>query len=234
MSERVQRLHVIFARDDRLKYLAHLELMRVWERACKRAGLPLAYSEGFSPRPRLAFAAPLAVGITSDCEQMDLSLREHRVVAEVGSALGAQLPGGLSIVRVSEIAMALPSLQALVHAATYDVDVSDTRTADAWRAAIEALLARDTIPWEHLRDTTVRRYDLRPLIFKITLVCTEAGRAVLRLRLRHDSSGAGRPEQVTRSLGVAEEPLRIHRSGLDVPLPSIARRAYRAAGRTEN
>ena len=232
MSERVQRLHVIFARADALKYLAHLELMRVWERACKRAGLPLAYSEGFSPRPRLAFAAPLAVGVTSNCEQLDLSLSEHRAAAGVAVALRAQLPDGLTLVRVNEIAMALPSLQALVRAATYDVEVADARTADEWRAAIDGLLARDTIPWEHLRDTTVRRYDLRPLIFSITLVGTEAGRTALRLRLRHDSSGAGRPEQVTRALGVHEEPLRIHRSAMDVPLPSIARAAYRAAGRT--
>jgi radical SAM-linked protein len=70
----MQRLRLKFGRGEDLKFLSHLDLMRLWERALRRAGLPLAYSEGFTPHPQIALAAPLLVGVTSDAELMDVSL----------------------------------------------------------------------------------------------------------------------------------------------------------------
>src|SRR4030042_1136628 len=70
----MQRLRLKFSRGQELKFLSHLDLMRLWERALRRAGLPLAYSEGFTPHPQIALAAPLLVGVTSDAELMDVSL----------------------------------------------------------------------------------------------------------------------------------------------------------------
>jgi radical SAM-linked protein len=61
----MQRLRITFARGKELKYISHLDLMRLWQRALRRADIPLAYSQGFSPHPRLSIAAPLAIGVTS-------------------------------------------------------------------------------------------------------------------------------------------------------------------------
>ena len=66
----MHRLRLKFSRGEKLKYLSHLDLMRLWERALRRAGLPAAYSEGFSPHPRISLASPLAVGVTSRAELM--------------------------------------------------------------------------------------------------------------------------------------------------------------------
>ena len=70
----IQRLRVKFGRGRKLKYISHLDLMRLWERGLRRAGVPVAYSEGFNPRPRLSFASPLAVGTTSESELLDILL----------------------------------------------------------------------------------------------------------------------------------------------------------------
>ena len=238
MADKVQRLRLTFARDDDARYLSHLDVMRMWERALKRAGLPLAYSEGFSPRPRIAVAAPLAVGVTSEAELIELLTVERLPLARLLDEVPTQLPSGFRLLDVQEVAMGHPSVQSMVRVATYDVEVTDVRDAEAWRAAITDLLARETIPWQHTRGDELREYDLRPLVLDVSLtVSAQAGTgpdiALLCMRLRNDSSGSGRPEQVARALGVEAPPLRIHRTGLELEEPQIAREAYRAAGRRD-
>src|SRR3712207_3307448 len=111
---KAQRLRVTFARGDLLRYITHLDLMRAWERAIKRAGLPIAYSEGFTRHPQLALAAPLPVGATAEGELMDVFLEERTDPGEFQERLAVQTPPGLTIERVEEVALQLPSLQSLV------------------------------------------------------------------------------------------------------------------------
>lgn len=229
MAERVQRLLVNFGCDNALKYISHLDLMRVWERVLRRAGVPVLYSEGFSPHPRIALASPLAVGVSSEAEKLDIVLERRVKTVDIEADLLPQLPRGMTLLGVEELPLKLPSLQSLTRAARYSVEVEDDRTPDAWRTAITELLARESIPWEHSRGDNIKRYDLRPLLYEIELVEAIDGHARLHLRLRNDEQGAGRPEQVTRALGVAEEPLRIHRLALELEMPSIARTAARRA-----
>lgn len=234
MNDRAQRLRITFAREEEQKYITHLDLMRAWERILKRAEIPVTLSQGYTPRPRIALAAPLAVGVTSECELLELICAERISVTELADRLRPQLPRGIRILAVREIAIGLPSLQSLVRAVEYVVEVADGRSHNAWQEAIDGLLSRQEIPWEHQRGDEVRRYDLRPLVLGIELLRAEDGKATLRLRLRSDESGTGRPEQVTRALGVAAEPLAIRRTRLQVEEPSLARAAYRAAGRLED
>ena len=70
----MQRLRIRFSRGEELKFISHLDIIRLWERALRRARIGLAYSEGFSPHPRISLAAPLSLGITSDAELMDVVL----------------------------------------------------------------------------------------------------------------------------------------------------------------
>ena len=231
MTAGFQRLCLTFACDDEIKYISHLDLMRTWERALKRAALPLAYSQGFTPRPRFALAAPLAVGFTSECELLELTCREQVPFDRIRRDLPPQLPRGLRLLDVQELASDLPALPSRVRAAEYRIDVADDRSDAQWRAAVDALLARPTISWEHQRGDELRRYDLRPLILAIHPLTAAGGRAQLRLRLRHDASGAGRPEQVAKALGVPGEPLFIHRTQLELEQPSLAGAVSRTSGR---
>ena len=225
---KAQRLRVTFTCGEEMKYITHLDLMRFWERAIRRAEIPIAYSEGFSPHAQISLAAPLAVGTTSEGELMDVFLSEHVDPKSLGRRLAPQLPPAIAITSVEEVGLALPSLQADVRFAEYDVDVA--AEPDVAAAAVERFLAADSLPWEHQRDGDVRRYDLRPLVETLAVVGATGGGARLHLRLRNDNNGSGRPEQVVAALGLGT-PGRIHRTCLLLAGASPARAAWRARGR---
>lgn len=215
-SDAVQRLHIRFAAEGPLKYVSHLDLMRVWERVCKRAGLPLATSHGFSPRPKIALAAPLAVGATSEAELLDLLLTARVDIGETMNDLSRELTPGLRILELREGPLKQSSLQSMLRAASYAVEVPDRRSPSEWRLAIDELLARDEIPWSHQRGKETKSYDLRPLILAIELGSVSDGVAALSMHLRNDERGAGRPEQVLLALGATEEPTRLHRTAIEL------------------
>ncbi len=215
-SDVVQRLHIRFAAEGPLKYVSHLDLMRVWERVCKRAELPLATSQGFSPRPKLALASPLPVGATSEAELLDLLLTERVDLADALQRLAAELTPGLRILDIRAGAVKQASLQSMLRAASYEIELSDPRAEDQWRDAIAELLDREAIPWTQQRGKETKSYDLRPLILNIELLSVSDGAVRLRMRLRNDERGAGRPEQVALALGAVDEPTMIHRIAIEL------------------
>jgi radical SAM-linked protein len=227
---KTQRLRVTFTRGDDMKYVTHLDMMRFWERALRRAAIPVTYSEGFSPHPQIALAAPLAVGVTSDCELMDVFLDERMTPRAFIDALAQQVPPAITITHAREAGMALPSLQADVRAAEYEVDATIPAGVDI-DAALATLMEAESVPWQHKRDEEVKSYDLRPLIIELAVAGRDAESVRLRMLLRNDNTlGAGRPEQVALALGL-DSPARIHRTRLVLAERSPAREAYRKAGR---
>jgi len=132
---KAQRLRITFARGDDMKFVTHLDMMRFWERALRRAGIPVAYSEGFSPHAQISLAAPLAVGTTSDAELMDAFLAEPMQPKRLLAALAEQLPRGISLAAAQEVGLALPALQAAVRFAEYVVDVDLSRPEGAGQQA---------------------------------------------------------------------------------------------------
>ncbi len=228
---KVQRLRVTFQRGEQVKYLTHLDLMRYWERALRRAGIPLAYSEGHNPTPRLSLAAPLPVGVTSSCELMDIYLSRRMDLRDFLRRLSRQLVPGTEVVAVREVGLREPSLQSMVRWAQYRVEVDkEGRTRAEVEEAMERLLATSSLPWQHLRDGQVRRYDLRSLIYDLWLEEERPQDFVLGMRLRTDQQAAGRAEQVTAALGFRGPPRRIHRVALFVEETPRVARAYRRLG----
>ncbi len=210
----MHRLRLKFSRGDKLKYLSHLDLMRLWERALRRAGLSIAYSEGFSPHPRISLAAPLAVGITGSAELMDVFLARHVAPGVFLQQLRPQLPEGMAIIEVNPVRPDAPSLQSLVRYAEYKVELETCKTDMEVQSAIASLLASTEFPWHHARDTGERFYDLRPLIDDMWLMDCTGGLCNLGMRLKCDPSGSGRPEQVARALGFEGTPRVIERTKL--------------------
>ena len=210
----MQRLRVSFSRGDELKFLSHLDLMRLWERAFRRASIALAYSEGFTPHPRIALAAPLSVGMTSQAELMDVVLSRWLSPQAFTSQITEQLPRGMMLLDTKPVGLNEPSLQAQVRLAEYHVEIETDMKAGEMKAAIQSLLAAKELPWQHQRDTGVHHYDLRPLIDEVWLIDHHNCLFTLGMRLRCSPSGAGRPEQVTKALGLPQHPGSIHRTRL--------------------
>jgi len=210
----MQRLRLTFGRGEEPKYISHLDLMRLWQRALRRAEIPLVYSQGFSPHPRLSLAAPLAVGVTSSGELMDVFL-ERRVSPHFFlKSVGKQLPGGIDITEIVEIGLGLPSLQSQVRSAEYSVVIETDKDQKEVETALDSLLAKDSLPWQHARDKEIRKYDLRELIYDLWLVDWFPPECRLGMLLRCDGKGTGRPEQVTSALGFIAAPRTIHRNKL--------------------
>lgn len=206
----LQRLRITFSRGDAAKYCSHLDLMRLWERAIRRAGLPVAYSEGFTPHPRIALAAPLPVGITSTGELMEIFLRKRVTPRFFLQHIEPQLPEGLAISRVEEAAIGLPSLQSVMRQAEYRVDVECLIDQPELESRIQALLEKDHIPVERHRPGASKSLDLRALVDRLWVEQVKAGACVLGMALRTDSQGSGRPEEVVTVLGLGQ-PLRMER-----------------------
>jgi radical SAM-linked protein len=207
----MQRLRIRFGRGEEIKYISHLDLLRLWQRALVRAEIALAYSEGFSPHPRISLAAPLALGVTGEAELMDIYLSKWSSPHSFTAAMDRQLPPGIKIEQVFNIAPTLPSLQSQVRSAEYKVGIATDKTQAEIESAINTLLDKENIPWQHQRDTGTRHYDLRALIEDIWLAEWRQGFCSINMRLRCDSSGSGRPEQVAAALGFEQYPEAIHR-----------------------
>ena len=218
-SERPLRLRVTYRKADVVRYVGHLDLMRTWERALRRARLPLAYTQGFSPHARLALGAPLAVGFEGDAELLDAWMSSPVTPLEVAEALHGELPDGLAVVAVEEIAHEEPSLQSTITSATYEL-VFDRAEIDAaelrWR--VDGLLAAHALEWEEQRGQKTRVYDLRATIRDLD-VRVEAGKVVLALHLEARDSLTGRPLSVLDALGERATPRERRRTGLRLGEP---------------
>ncbi len=210
----MQRLRITFSRAEEVKYISHLDLMRLWERALRRAAIPMAYSQGFSPHPKISLAVPLAIGVTSESEVMDILLRRRVSPYFFIKVVSEQLPSGIGILGVEQVSLTAPSLQSQVREAEYRVEVEADAGVEKVEAALRSFLAKEHIPWQHQRDTGVRRYDLRPLVHRLWLIGWQQSRCTLGMRLRTDSRGTGRPEQVIAALGFPQRPISIHRTRL--------------------
>lgn len=204
------RLRIRFKRESEIKFISHLDIIRLWQRAFRRAGISLAYSEGFNPHPRISLAAPLALGVTSEAELMDIFVASGVSPHNLEAAVSCQLPSGISIREVYLIATTLPSLQARIRYAEYRVRVETGKDEKELEAVLASLLSEEHLPWQHQRDTGIRSYDLRTLISDLWLTDWRSGYCTIGMRLRCDSGGSGRPEQVAKALGFGQ-PHSIHR-----------------------
>jgi radical SAM-linked protein len=210
----MQRLRIRFTRGEEVKFISHLDLIRLWQRALNRAGVPLAYSEGFNPHPRMSLAAPLALGITSEAELMDITLARWVSPHSFTAAVNPQLPSGIEISEVFNTPLTMPSLQSQVRYAEYTVEIETGDGQASIQSAIASLLAKEQLPWQHQRDTGPRHYDLRALIEDLWLIDCHSGYCSIGMKLRCDSNGSGRPEQVAAALGFEKYPRAIHRTRL--------------------
>lgn len=199
----MQRLRITFSKGEEIKYISHLDLMRAWERVLRRARIPLAYSQGFNPRPRLFFASALPLGFTGRAEMLDVILEQHMDLREFASRVRERLPIGLGLEGIAEVPIALPALSSQVVAAEYTVMVESQDAPHEMQARLERLLAASSIPRRRERPGGAHEYDLRPLIQKAWIIGRHGQEYILGMCLQADAEGTGRPDEVMAALGLA-------------------------------
>jgi radical SAM-linked protein len=190
----VQRLRVRYAKRGRLRFTSHRDFSRAFERAVFRARLPMAYSSGFNPHPRISYAGASPTGSASEAEYLELAMAEVVDPATVHAALDRAMPDGLDIVEVVEAPGA---------------GLSDLLQASRWRillpvpveeaeAAVAAFLAADEVLVQRLTKKGLRDFDSRAAVLSLTVAPADDG-AALDLVLRH-LEPAVRPDDVLSGL----------------------------------
>src|SRR3954471_7123535 len=222
----VQRLRVRYAKRDRMRFTSHRDVARALERALRRAELPMAYSAGFSPHPKVSYAGASPTGVASEAEYLEISLAERRDPDDVRRSLDAALPPGIDVVEVVEASGA--SLGDRIAASRWRVELRDVDPADA-AGAIPRFLALDTAPVERLTKDGTRTVDARAAVIHLSIAeyrtsmaaitrleggpgAPDAGEtarnvpcAILDLVVRH-TTPAVRPDDVMKALRQAGAP----------------------------
>lgn len=209
----LHRVRVTYRRTEALRYVSTLDMQLVWERMLRRAGVPLAYSQGFNPRPRLHMASALPLGFLSRCEITDFWLQQDgETPAPNPTVLREEIqvsaPPGLEIDRLEFVPLSHPPLQTQVVSAEYLVLPLDPIDPLAVARNIDRLLEAETLP----RERRGKPYDLRPLIETLALRPGEPPAIFMRLAAREGATG--RPEEVLDAFGWDAASFRVERTAL--------------------
>ena len=190
----VQRLRIRYAKRGRLRFTSHRDFSRAFERAIFRARVPMSYSSGFNPHPRISYAGAAPTGSASEAEYLEIALAEVVDPAAIQAALEEALPDGLDVVEVVE-SRGGPFAE-LLEASHWLVDV-DAPAPEA-EAAVTAFLATETVLVQRMTKKGLREFDCRAAVVSLATAPREAG-ARLDLVLRH-AVPAVRPDDVLSGL----------------------------------
>ena len=184
-----------------MRFASHRDIARAVERGVRRARLPIAYSAGFTPHPKISYAGAAPTGTASEAEYLELSLTAVCAVAEVRDQLNAALPDGIDVIDVTEEASSLGAMT--FEASEWEVALPGVGRDEA-AAAAETFLAQDSVEVERLTSKGMRRMDARAAV--VTLQAgwrpadeRNAGYAILRMVVRH-LTPAVRPDDILTAL----------------------------------
>ena len=187
-----------YSKEGPARYISHLDLLRTFARAGRRAGLPLAFTQGFNPHPKITFAAPLGVGIAGLGEFADIELTEPMSAAAVKEAFNLTLPEGLGVADARLIPDQVKSLMAMVDRATYRSEVKLSRpiSQNELNESIESFLNLPEI-WIERRSkkNPAAKHNIREGIFYLTGVA-EGDDIILEMELKTGSGGNVKCEEV--------------------------------------
>ncbi|WP_116026405.1 TIGR03936 family radical SAM-associated protein [Thermomonospora umbrina] len=191
-----------YAKRGRLRFTSHRDISRAVERAVRRAGIPVAFSAGFTPHPKISYAGAAPTGVASEAEYLELGLTDIRDPARVRADLDAALPPGLDIVDVAE-APAGTSLADRLQASEWRIRLDGVRP-DTAETAVNTFMAADEIEVERLTKKGRRRFDARAAVSACGLdrrapETADAPSAILRMVVRH-AVPAVRPDDVLAGL----------------------------------
>ncbi len=225
-----QRIRIKYGKYGALRFVGHLDMAKTWERILRRAQLPLEYTQGFNPRPRMQFAAALAVGLTSASEYLDAwlttRLDDHSAEAWI-ARLAATSPAGIPIYSLDEVPISSSALPTLVTHSEYVITPGDNAvTAELLESRAAALLSQEVIERLNSKD---KPYDLRPLILDLHL----EGGETLVAHLKTGEKGNARPDDLLDAMGIELGSVRVHRRCLFLSDPSLVETSESAEETTE-
>lgn len=214
----VQRLRLRYAKRGRMRFVSHRDFQRALERALRRAAVPVAFSAGFTPHPRISYAGAAPTGAASEAEYLELAVTQRQEPERLRDALNKSLPAGLEVVAVVEAAEGAASLPDLLAASVWRIALPQV-TEEQAAPAVTAFLAADQVDVERMTKKGARRFDTRAAVLRCTVLSGSARSAVdgggncaiLQLVVRHGTPTV-RPGDILAGLRVV--------AGLQLPSPA--------------
>ena len=218
----VQRIRLRFAKRARLRFLSHRDVARSFERAVRRAGVPVAYSQGFSPHPRLSWVGAAPTGAASEAEYVEIGLTRPLDPGGLAGALDAALPEGLDVLAAA-VAEGAP-LADRIDASSWRIELPGVEPAEL-RAAVAAVTGRESVVVERVTPSGCRTVDVRAAIVSVDVgapavfparAAAESGVCAILTAVVRQTTPAVRPDDVLGALDVV--------AGLRPPVPAKATR----------
>lgn len=212
----IRILRLKYEKKEPIRFTSHLDLIRIFERSFRRAGIKLVYSQGFHPHPKIAYGPPLAMGFTSDAEYLDLQYYREQE-RDIKLALNRNLPAGLYVLDTRILYGKPHSLTSIINRAEYQVTLYRQFDQSYLNQVIAQFLQRSQIVMERVRDNSTQQMDIRPFIDTIAV---DGPSSQLRLSLNFVNGKTVRVQEVLNlMLGLTDEEIalsRIHRTNLFV------------------
>ncbi len=198
-------IRIAFTKHGKVRFVSHRDVARAFERAFRIEALPLAFTQGFSPRPKVSFGLALSVGHESDAEFLDVELAEPVALDPLGPALSAALPEGIDVVGVVPLVDRAPALQEAVGTVEWEIDVRGATpgvdaTPTTLATRVDAVMAATTVPVERERKGRTTTDDIRPAIRRLTVLGPTGDGTRLAATLATRPVGL-RPAELLHALG---------------------------------
>ncbi|WP_438487996.1 TIGR03936 family radical SAM-associated protein [Streptomyces sp. S186] len=211
----MQRIRLRYTKRGRLRFTSHRDFQRAFERALRRAEVPMAYSAGFTPHPKVSYANAAPTGTGSEAEYLEIQLAEHRDPETIRALLDASLPPGLDVTDAVEARTS--GLADRLQASVWEIRLDGVAPEEAGRA-VEAFLAAEEVPVERRTKNGMRTFDARAAVARLEAAPAEGNSAgpaqgdrpdgnacaILRLVVRH-LTPAVRPDDVLSGLRVTAD-----------------------------
>ena len=204
----MHRIRITFAKFGKARWIGNLDLHRTWARILRRAGVPIAYSQGYNPQPRIQLASALPLGTISECEILGVWMLDVIVIDTLMKELKPDLPIGIKVLEIEEVGLKEKSLQSRLRAAEYVIELEEHIGTSLLQDMIDNLLSMEAI----VRRRRGRDYDMRPLIEFMDVVDEECVPEKIFMRLSACPGATGRPSEVLEHMGIVAK--NINRTGL--------------------
>lgn len=210
VSTTVMRVRIRYSRHGKIRFTSHRDVARLIERALRKLRLPVAYSEGFSPRPKISFGLALSVGHESDAEYLDVDLTTSVDLEDLPRQLTAALPDGLRAIAAAELEPGAMSLQQVITSCRWFIEVLGASVDDV-AAAVSNVLASPELPLERERKGKTSVVDVRPAIRALHVVGPTDTGVQLDVELATETVSL-RPSELVRVLGEGLREGRVRRT----------------------
>ena len=205
----MHKLRLKFSKNGPIKFIGHLDVMRYFQKAIRRAEIDVKYSEGFSPHQVISFAQPLSVGATSDGEYMDMTVNSMTSVTDVMNRLNLVMNEGIEILAIEELSEKDEKAMTAAYAAKYRVCFRENLKPDFdWISEFEKYLSLDKLPAMKKTKSGEKEIDMKPLIFdysidreneSVTLLLSMSSIATLKVALLFETFFSSISKEISKN-----------------------------------